>query len=893
MAQQQFYNPRQQPKEDKNLYDDDSTFAPGKKTESARAASDKAGDALDDIDSLLADNDKFREDSDLDVDDIKHAEENAGSEDASEGAVGSESTSEHTEDEGADTSQTSPGLFIDKGGKKSGTGSGIFTRKRVLYGGGAGIAVGGAIGLFMFFLPGLRLEGYLSRINDRAFGYAESAVERRMGVLLERYITTRVFASLDACGTHVTKNCSAAYTDAGMATSLFNKWRDAGLEETLLEKYGIEITHNENAGPDDYRYFIQKKSSGSLFSRPSDSQIKLKAGDIEDVGWLANGGTDGDTGSRQLGRELNLRFKQESRWHDVLERRGLRRMLKAKYDVKFWCFAACDTRDSIERKYTNATTRLKYWATERYVYPNSEKMGLYFDCIIKGSTGGNCSVESVRNRGFERLDDRAAQEIIDEFADGRTGKKLTQIIVKTVAAKYLPEAAATSVTSSVPIAGQIYAALVVVDLLDRIDASIDSRIVSKYAADLSSKVYADHYISMRTMNDELKAGKLSTDDVGAINNLFAGAEESLVFQANNSTPTTAFLGGGTAYAQSSDGGNDCADGNPIPTGELVCDEQKIDREFFFERWRDNFGDILDAVNTYDSCMGPIGPMPEVLGRCPGIRLSTVVRPLINGINSLTSAVTETALNAVESTPGVGSILTSIQSFVGNKLERLVKPIFERIFPFPVTPDSSGAKQYDGLEAGAEVIAFEWAKGGYDDETGEAHGLGAERLTPEESGAIRQQHADQAQYEHDNSSLFEQFADAGNPRSLLNTLAVSVPSSPKTFAKGIATSMPTFFGRLFGTLTSPSVGAQSSGLAESPFGVPTYGYTADDPIFSMDPAELTEERCEEYRQTWEDSMTESESTGFSEYSTTNPCLLEQSVVESGGSLFTNEDDGGIN
>ena len=78
------------------------------------------------------------------------------------------------------------------------------------------------------------------------------------------------------------------------------------------------------------------------------------------------------------------------------------------------------------------------------------------------------------------------------------------------------------------------------------------------------------------------------------------------------------------------------------------------------------------------------------------------------------------------------------------------------------------------------------------------------------------------------------------------------------------------------------------LAESPFGIPRSGYVLDDPAFTRDPAELTEDFCEATKQKWQESMKEDELTGIDEYYVTNPCLLEQVVIEAGASALTGND-----
>lgn len=892
MARQQYYQPKKKPDNDDSIYDEDrQVFGKGSKTESARKTHNASGKALDDIDSALKQNDEFRKNAGLGEDELKKAEETSGNRSGS-------SDAEQQETDALAIGGNEEGFFKDdkKGGKKGWKKH--ITRRRAVLGGTAGIFLGGGIGMLMVLLPIFRLEGYLSRIDDKVFGYAQGAVEERVGFLLERYITTRVFASLDTCNKHISKDCARNYSDAGLATNLFNKWRDARFEAKLFDKYGIQIEKFESVESDGSRYRITDRF---------DRQIRINDGDITRGKWLTNGR---GTGSRELGRAIRKNMRNESKWYQVMERRSIRKGLKRKHDLKFWCFLACNQLDELEDKYPKAKTRLKYKMTEQLVYPFSEKVGLYMDCIVSGEAGtGRCSVDSIRERGFEDLSTSDAEDIINEFKEnggedidvdsGRRGNKgnrrLTERIIEKVATKIFGPVAGRAAATAIPAAGQIYAAIGLVDMWDRVDTALEDGVVNKYVADLNSKMYASHYSAMRSLNDEMKSNKLSLDEIGAVHDQFAGAEESRIYQAlNNNDTATALLGSNKAFAQSEqeDGGYVCADGNPIPSGEYVCDEKKVARPDIANIF-ETLGTIDDGINTYSQCLlapggSDEGPIP--FAECGG-RASDVIRPVLDAINWAAGELGEAGLAAIRVLPGVDPVISWAENIASTLFDALVRPIFERVFPLVIQPDSPGRELFDGLYAGAEVVSMEFAKGGEGDE-GE-YGLGAKRISAEEGVAILKQHQEQAEYEHRHSSFYDRYANVSNSRSLMNKVAVSAPSSPTAMASGLLTSIPRAIGNLFNGFGSWSVSAQSGDtLQESPFGLPKYGYPVNDPSLYIDPAELTTERCEEIKEEWENSKTEDPVTGFEEYSKTNPCLLEQVATEAAVSLFTNEDDGGL-
>src|SRR5690606_24791236 len=105
------------------------------------------------------------------------------------------------------------------------------------------------------------------------------------------------------------------------------------------------------------------------------------------------------------------------------------------------------------------------------------------------------------------------------------------IVIEKVATKIFGGTIGKATAGAAPIVGQIYMGLQFTDLIDRLDTAVKDNILGKYAADLSSKQYLDHYASMRTMNDELKDGELSWQETQAIHDTFEGAETSKVFRA--------------------------------------------------------------------------------------------------------------------------------------------------------------------------------------------------------------------------------------------------------------------------------------------------------------------------------------------------------------------------
>src|SRR3990167_6027592 len=264
---------------------------------------------------------------------------------------------------------------------------GRFSRRQKLIGLGTGLIGGSIIGFILFFLPALRLEGYLSSINRRVFATAESAVANRMEHLLERYMITHVL-NLERCNKIRTIDCRADYSRMGPAGGLFNAWRDAKIEQKLIDKFGLTFETFETPDPGKPRIIIKSSKTGKT--------ITLTEGHI------AKGQFFG--GDREFGREVNRFLRENTHWAAVLQRRSVRKYFVRKHDTKFWCFFACTTRDNIDSKFRDAKTRLKYRLVERTIYPFSPKLGFIMECLINDATGikGKCTSKELRQRGIDR-----------------------------------------------------------------------------------------------------------------------------------------------------------------------------------------------------------------------------------------------------------------------------------------------------------------------------------------------------------------------------------------------------------------------------------------------------------------------------------------------------------
>lgn len=759
--------------------------------------------------------------------------------------------------------------YVDEGGSPR---KAKISRKRKIFG-GLMLAVGaGGIGSFLIFTPALRLESYMARVNQRAFALAGSAVENRASHLLERYMISTAI-NLDRCGNAVSTTCRADYSRSGIAGGLFATWRDVRVENIMANRYGIKIESLKNpdtaAGAN--RFKVTDRNGQS---------VTLNNGDLE------RGNFTG--GNRQIGRDLRKYLRQETKWYEVMHRRSVRKYLTRKHNMKLFCFFACKTRDNAEVRATNARTRFKYRFVERFVFPFSGKYGLIMNCIIAGDN--RCSSgDELRRRGLDRnrVPDADITDVVKFFKDN-PGGRLGQYVLERLLTKVIGQTAARGAVSAIPVAGQIYLALTIIDIFDRMDGFIENKGLSRFAADINSRQYLEYYVGMRSISDELKSNVLNLDEIGAVMTDFDTefpAEESLVAKAYDSE----IKGASFTPAERKDDGYRCRNGKPIAPTEYVCPEKKLGRTFTIEDWRSNkvVDGVVTALNLYD-CLGI-----KVGEGCAGFSPKSVIRPTLKGIDNIIATIAGPVVDALIAglriVPGIGSLI----SFGETKAKDLGFALLNSQFPLPVGVDSPGREKRDGIEAGGDIASAEFAKGGYTP-SNEPYGLGAPKLTDKQAAVITRDFLEKQEYDYKTSGFFARLTNRDYPNSFANNLIAKIPSKPNQIPTQVATSLSGSLGGLFNmqlfgsVLGSSSIGAQTIAQGDiNAFGVVRHGYQLDDPGLTRDPAELDEESCKKIREDWEKSKVDDELTGIDEYSVPNPCLLELVTVEAAGDWFKDE------
>ncbi|MCA1806474.1 MAG: hypothetical protein LC687_01210 [Actinobacteria bacterium] len=719
--------------------------------------------------------------------------------------------------------------------------------KKVAVFGTSGVIVSLVVSVFVFFAPVIRLESLFSTINQRVYAGAATAVENRLGFLLERYMVNYVI-SLDSC-TQVRSNlCRAPVTSGGVTAGLFQAWRDTRIEQRLMKHFGLEVA---SAGTT-----TGGQRSWQMIGRDK-NPIRVSA-----AGTLTGGPFEG--GRRQFGREFNRFLRSETSWYQVMQRRSIRKYLTRKHDIKFWCFMACQTRDTLDRTVADTKTRYRTRFIDRFVYPFSGRIGLYFDCIGQVRPS-RCDPDNLRNSQLDRskLSADDTKRIVNSLSKN-PNQRLTTFIIGEIAERLIGNQLSRRAVAAIPVVGKFYLGAWAIDLAYNTDQAIKDGKLSQFVADINSLQYIEYYQAVQSDKDAFRAGDLDLDELAEHVEALEQAEDSLVYRSYTNYNNREVTEVDPDYV--------CGDGEPIPDGELVCPEKRVARTFKIEQIRNNM--VVDIAAS--GAFFQYEQIEPVVGR--------ILRGIAFVSDAIVGTVAKGLYNLVKEKPAAIAIV--------EKAGEAASWVFEKIFPLPVMPDSPGREHVDGLIAGGEASAYEFAKGGYTQDD-EPYGLGGVELSDEEFADVLAYHEEQSRYNLENSDFLTRIASIDNPNSLVIRAAQSVPTNASASMHKVATMPFHVVTGIFSNVASMLQGqASADEFAQkqssiNAFGIPRYGYPLGHPALEMEPEDVTPAYCEQTKETWLESMELAETTGFDEYGVANPCLLELTVLEVGGSLFLDE------
>ena len=119
------------------------------------------------------------------------------------------------------------------------------TKKKAIAGAGTGGIIGIIIAFFILLTP-LKILSLVTDLSSHFFAGSNNAVQSETQSLFSNYIK-QIMPSyrLNSCGTTLDRSCKVTIKGSDPISNLYRTWHEAGLENTIAEKYGIEFKYDK------------------------------------------------------------------------------------------------------------------------------------------------------------------------------------------------------------------------------------------------------------------------------------------------------------------------------------------------------------------------------------------------------------------------------------------------------------------------------------------------------------------------------------------------------------------------------------------------------------------------------------------------------------------------
>ena len=721
-------------------------------------------------------------------------------------------------------------------------------KKKTLIGGGVIAGIGGiGVTIFVAMIP-LKVMIVAENLQKRYFASSESAVGSRLEHYFDRYLVERVVPNLNsttgACSSTRTmdRTCYRVVPNTGPVGTLFNAWSEARLETKMADKYGFEVA---------------KTSSNTYILR-----VNGQSSNIDIEGFRKNPGSglfQAEGGRNDIRLAVREALAGETKWKRAMYRYKIGGLLDRKYGIRR-CVFFCNTKDKLADWKGNKKSAFTAVIARRVKAPRAQAVGLAMACIFStecdndpSGTDGNDSgdlekkdklqrnIEKyLQKEGFEYTKDSVAKlaGLVSDIGDaGGFGK----YIMKTVLEKVFGELVAKVAAKAIPIIGWI-------DMIAQFTSKIKNAGAKfkKWAYAVNSAIMVRQGILYLSSAAEMKNGKTNLGLVSSVASSLDGMEKSPLYESlmgsGSRSIADVFMPSAFALQEADTSKYTCEDGNQVPTGELVCEEESL-----------RFNNILTQGSDLFKKPGleQVGAIADGWNAAPG--------KVFNAAGNLFG-------NLVQQFPGVDAL--------NEKAAELTQPLMEaasEVIPDPLGDNPSGGRNFNVAAGGINIAGNQYAQ----------YGVGGQLLSDAEIGAIRQNQMDEETQLFSQKPLFARMFDTESQYSLVGQMAMAMPTNISTYTNdtmaSIFSSPVSFFANIGSMFSSRQVKAATG---RDPWGVLQYGVKLGDPILTAErPAD-----CDAYNKAWAENTKVDPDSGLDVHDTVNACLLDDAAIGSGGAAF---------
>ena len=742
--------------------------------------------------------------------------------------------------------------YTGKGSKKSKplsklySSNSSFKKKIAIAGAAAGGSVIGGTLVFLALLP-LKIEHIVQNLEQHFGASGTSAVEKEEQNMMSSYLKKYVLPSLRQPGcksTAASKDC-VKLTGCGTTNpvcKMYQAWHQARLEKQLSDKYGIEFGNSRG------RIYMRAPGLSSTKGLPNNSV------DVTDFADGKTGNTsifDQPSIKRTAARAaMNDALEGTTLWQKVMFRFKYGKLLEAKYGVKR-CIIACKIRDNFADAVANKKNALALRVIQRVIEPRSAALASAITCLMDAAcqpdqktgdgvpdpsdpangevqTEGEAAVKNAVDEAATKFGTKTLDSLAGEIdALNKAGSVSNYLVQKLLSALGVSEFTKEALTKAIPIIGWINTAAEMVGNI----AGWGKKVMILAVA-IKSTEMVQQFAMYQTTAAELKSGNNDLTEEGSFASGLDNVTEATSTNEYQNAVNGANLPPHVPAKYSLNGFTSVQSAIQAVSGSIP-------------------GPVVAIANLWNSSIG------KVLG----------------GISGLVCDI-----------PLVSNVCNAFGSLIGDAFKPIITWLANWLFPSVVQPIMEGADRIFPIIGGADIAYNAFAH----------NGLGGKVLTPAQVSAIQNEQINEQKASFDNMSTFARIFDTDSQYSLVSRLAVNMPTSLLTATNdGVSAVLTNPFSRIGGAFSSLFIKKDVFAAATAqtdPFSVTQYGYPLDDPIFKEDPQTAWDQlNCGDTSANgptaqWNNNTVENATNGQLENTTSNPCLLIQAALQSGGGAF---------
>jgi hypothetical protein len=792
---------------------------------------------------------------------------------------------------------------------------------------------GGAVGIIVFVLffgfatlVPLKIEHIIKNLQSHFYSTAQNASQKETNKMFQSYVKNYVLPGLSSCkGTTIDLACTPKKVlGTNPVSNMFKTWQNARIENTLAKDYGIEF---KKVGKN---YYLKGPNTKDILI------TDFADGKVPDMFESEGFQKFANRNEFRAGVKANLdkALENETKWKKLQIRIQVDRLAEVKYAAKMCVFVcttkASDARAALNDWRTNARRAFQIKLIEAVDKPRADAIVAILECLADTSCADKADktspstdpaangelttaledtvkttmVEDAAIAGATPTEissktgipadelsaeaDKATSEGIDKYMMRQLLEALLEKTGANDATKAAARASLDAGEKAIPVVGWVDLASQIVTVADHGSAALQ-----KLPYVLNAAAMVQTAMLFTSYADEYKTGNISTPLLYSMLGALSASPRS--DQGGTSAESSPLYQNIVDGAQNPSGGNiKCDDSSSLPRGATLCPELKLVYENVLLAALQSFfngpGSILRTLNeiwqhtlgwVLNKATGLLGSLVSVLSK-PEIAAIDSACDAINP-GSTASFIDQAKANALlgvldSTTNNAGHAYCQIRAQIKAIGPLVMKAITQYLFPSPVTANPSGARNFDLLAGGHDVLANKFCE----------DTLGCQALSPQQVSANQNEQIAYEKTLYGQSSLSSKMFNTDDSNSMISRLALDIPTGSPTniISNGVASVLKNPFAILvnsFGSIFKPHNAFAAATPQSDPFGVVQYGYPTNDPVFSADPETYwNDHHCDDPNTLTNWRTNDVNSAG--DQTATNGCLLLRASVSSAGGLF---------